>query len=91
MLTNETLKFLKELSKNNNKEWFEKNRKRYENAQTEIKAFIAEWIKNYGKKDESIAHLDPKKEISFDPDVYRAYLKYCQSSRLRLITLQATH
>lgn len=63
MLTNETLKFLKELSKNNNKEWFEKNRKRYENAQTEIKAFIAEWIKNYGKKDESIAHLDPKKCI----------------------------
>ncbi|HUM50158.1 MAG TPA: DUF2461 family protein, partial [Chitinophagales bacterium] len=63
MLTNDTLKFLKELSKNNNKEWFEKNRKRYENAQTEIKSFIAEWIKNYGQKDESIAHLDPKKCI----------------------------
>ena len=58
MLTNDTLKFLKELSKNNNKEWFEKNRKRYENAQTEIKSFIAAWINNYGKKDESIAHLD---------------------------------
>ena len=63
MLSNETLKFLKELSKNNNKEWFEKNRKRYENAQTEIKSFIEEWIKSYGKKDESIAHLDPKKCI----------------------------
>ena len=63
MLTNDTLKFLKELSKNNNKEWFEKNRKRYENAQTEIKSFIAAWINNYGNKDESIAHLDPKKCI----------------------------
>lgn len=63
MLTNDTLKFLKDLSKNNNKEWFEKNRKRYENAQTEIKTFIAEWIKLYSKKDESIAHLDPKKCI----------------------------
>lgn len=63
MLTNDTLKFLKELSKNNNKEWFEKNRKRYENAQTEIKIFIEEWIKNYGKKDESIARLEPKKCI----------------------------
>lgn len=63
MLTNDTLKFLKELSKNNNKDWFEKNRKRYDNAQTEIKTFLAEWIKNYGKKDESIAHLDPKKCI----------------------------
>lgn len=61
MLTSDTLKFLKELHKNNNKEWFEKNRKRYENAQTEIKSFIAEWINLYGKKDESIAHLDPKK------------------------------
>ncbi len=63
MLTNDTLKFLKELSNNNNKEWFEKNRKRYENAQTEIKTFIAEWIELYSKKDESIAHLDPKKCI----------------------------
>ena len=63
MLSNDTLKFLKELSKNNNKDWFEKNRKRYDNAQTEIKSFIAEWIKLYGKKDESIAHLDPKKCI----------------------------
>lgn len=63
MLSNDTLKFLKELSKNNNKEWFEKNRKRYENAQNEIKSFVAEWIKSYSKKDESIAHLDPKKCI----------------------------
>ena len=63
MLSNETLKFLKELSKNNNKEWFEKNRKRYENAQSEIKNFISEWIKSYGKKDDSIAYLDPKKCI----------------------------
>lgn len=41
-------------------------------------------------EDELHAHLDSKKEISFDPDVYRVYLKYFQSSRLRLITLQAT-
>ncbi len=63
MLTNDTLKFLKELSKNNHKDWFDSNRKRYDAAQTEIKSFIAEWIKLYGKKDESIAHLDPKKCI----------------------------
>lgn len=63
MLSNETLKFLKELKKNNNKPWFEANRKRYENAQTEIKSFVEAWIKSYGKKDESIAHLDPKKCI----------------------------
>lgn len=61
MLTNEILKFLDELSKNNNKEWFENNRKRYEKVQTEIKSFIATWIEEYSKIDESIAHLDPKK------------------------------
>ena len=63
MLTNDTLKFLKELSKNNNKEWFEKNKKRYENTQSEIKLFTADWINEYGKKDVSIAHLEPKKCI----------------------------
>ncbi len=63
MLSNDTLKFLKELKKNNNKPWFEANRKRYENAQTEIKSFIEEWILSYGKKDETIAGLDPKKCI----------------------------
>jgi len=63
MLTNDTLKFLSELAKNNNKNWFEANRKRYENAQTEIKDFTETWIKNYGKKDDTIAFLEPKKCI----------------------------
>jgi uncharacterized protein (TIGR02453 family) len=61
MLSNDTLKFLRELKKNNNKPWFEANRKRYENAQNEIKNFIAGWINMLGKKDSSIAQLDPKK------------------------------
>jgi uncharacterized protein (TIGR02453 family) len=63
MLSSDTLKFLAELKKHNNKIWFEANRKRYENAQTEIKYFVEEWIKSYGKKDESIISLDPKKCI----------------------------
>lgn len=63
MLSNDTLKFLKGLKKNNTKAWFEANRKGYEAAQDEIKSFIAEWIKSYGKIDASIASLDPKKCI----------------------------
>lgn len=63
MLTNDTLKFLKELKKNNNKPWFESNRKRYENAQNEIKSFVADWIKLFGKTEPEIALLDPKKCI----------------------------
>ncbi|MFN8237201.1 MAG: DUF2461 domain-containing protein [Chitinophagales bacterium] len=61
MLSNDTLKFLKDLKKNNNKPWFEANRKRYEHAQSEIKDFITGWINTFGKKDPSIAQLDPKK------------------------------
>jgi uncharacterized protein (TIGR02453 family) len=75
MLSNDTLKFLKGLKKNNNKPWFEANRKAYENAQSEIKAFMGEWIQAYGKKDSSIADLDPGKclfrihrDIRFSPD-----------------------
>jgi uncharacterized protein (TIGR02453 family) len=89
MLSNDTLKFLKELSKNNNKEWFEKNRKRYENAQTEIKSFIEEWIKNYGKKDESIAHFDPKKCIfRINRDVRFSANKAPYKNNLRCILKQ---
>jgi DNA polymerase-3 subunit epsilon len=34
-------------------------------------------------------HLESARESHFDPDIYRAYLKYYQGSRLKLITLPA--
>ena len=61
MITNNTLQFLKKLSKNNNKEWFNENKVSYQNAQAEIVDFIAAWIHQFGKKEESILNLDPKK------------------------------
>ncbi|MEZ5025369.1 MAG: DUF2461 domain-containing protein [Chitinophagales bacterium] len=61
MLTKTTFKFLSDLSKNNNKDWFDKNKQRYIDAQNEIKSFLADWIATFGKKDTSIAHLEPKK------------------------------
>ncbi|HRB92536.1 MAG TPA: DUF2461 family protein, partial [Chitinophagales bacterium] len=63
MLTNHTLDFLSELSKNNHKEWFELNRNRYEQSQTNIKLFIKNWIEHFGRKEETIAHLEPQKCI----------------------------
>ena len=63
MLSNDILKFLKELKKNNNREWFEKNKPRYVNAQNELKALIAEWIKLLAKTDPAVGHLDPAKCI----------------------------
>ena len=60
MLSKQTFKFLSDLKKHNDREWFEKNKKSYEAAQAEIKDFIAEWLKAFSKKDESLSHLEPK-------------------------------
>lgn len=60
MLQNSTIKFLKDLSKNNNKPWFDANRKQYENARADFAGFIQTIIDKHGKKDESIAHLKAK-------------------------------
>ncbi|MDP4264806.1 MAG: DUF2461 domain-containing protein [Bacteroidota bacterium] len=60
MLQPSTLKFLKDLKKNNNKPWFEAHRKQYEEAKNDFAAFIQTIIDKHGKKDESIAHLKAK-------------------------------
>ncbi len=60
MLQSSTVKFLKDLSKNNNKPWFDANREKYENAKTDFAGFIQAIIDKHGKKDKSIAHLKAK-------------------------------
>lgn len=60
MLSASTIKFLKELKKNNNKPWFEKNRKRYEEARADFAGFIQKVIDQHGKKDPSIKNLVAK-------------------------------
>lgn len=60
MLQPSTLKFLKDLKKNNNREWFEKNRKSYEAAKADVVALTEAVIAQFGRKDESIAHLHAK-------------------------------
>lgn len=60
MLQNSTIKFLKDLSKNNNKPWFDANRKQYESAKSDFAGFVQTIIDKHGKKDESIAHLKAK-------------------------------
>ena len=57
MLHPTTLKFLKELKKNNNKPWFDKNRKRYEEAKADFARFIQAVIDQHSKKDASIKNL----------------------------------
>lgn len=60
MLQPSTLKFLKDLKKNNNREWFEKNRKSYESAKEDMAKLVDDVIKQFGKKEEGIAPLTAK-------------------------------
>ncbi len=60
MLHPSTIKFLKDLKKNNNKPWFDANRKRYEAAKTDFAGFIQKVIDQLGKKDKTIKDLVAK-------------------------------
>lgn len=55
--------FFKELAKNNNKEWFDANRKRYEaSVKQPFEAFTAEAIARIGRHDKSV-RITPKEAI----------------------------
>lgn len=54
MLQSSTIKFLKDLKKNNNKPWFDKNRKVYEEAKADFANFIQTVIDKHSKNDPTI-------------------------------------
>ena len=60
MLQLSTIEFLKNLKINNNKEWFENNRKKYEAAKEDFTSLINTVILQFGRNDESIAQLNAK-------------------------------
>lgn len=60
MLQGATIKFLKDLKKNNNKPWFEKNKHVYLDAKEDIERFTQLVIDGLGKLDADIAPLMPK-------------------------------
>lgn len=55
------LKFLKDLSKHNDREWFEKNKPRYLEAKAGFENIVGELLKEFTKFDEGLAGLEPKK------------------------------
>jgi len=57
MLRASTLKFLKDLKKNNNKPWFEKNKSLYLDAKEDAEHFVEQLIEGFGKSDADIAPL----------------------------------
>ena len=60
MLQASTLKFLKDLKKNNNKPWFDKHRKEYESAKSDFAGFIQTVIDKHSKNDPTIKSLVAK-------------------------------
>jgi len=60
MLQKSTLDFLRKLKKNNNREWFAKNKSLYENAKNDFEVFIFELINDIAEYDDSVSGLEPK-------------------------------
>lgn len=60
MLEKDTISFLRNLKKNNRKEWFDENRKTYEKARADFSEFINNLIAETAKFDPEIAHLTAK-------------------------------
>jgi len=60
MLQLSTLAFLKALKKNNNREWFEKNRGKYELAKEDFEQFVGELIKELAKSNPALGGLKVK-------------------------------
>ncbi len=60
MLQTGTLKFLKDLKKNNNREWFEQNRTRFESAKKDFDLFIENLIAALSALSPELKSLQPK-------------------------------
>jgi uncharacterized protein (TIGR02453 family) len=65
-VTSKTLEFLLDLKKNNNREWFEKNKSFYLERKKEFESFVAELLENVRK-------FDPIKDSDVSNSVYRIY------------------
>ncbi len=65
MIQKATLDFLKDLKKNNAKEWFDPNRAAYDEAKKDFLELIQQLINGISEFDKGVAdaHLDPKKCI----------------------------
>ena len=61
MLQTPTLKFLKDLKKNNNKAWFDAHRKEYESAKNDFENFIQAVLDKHSRNDADLKELTAKK------------------------------
>ena len=62
-ISKKTLDFIKDLKKNNNREWFNENKARYTAAREEFVDFVTALIPQLAKFDPKVADQDPKKSV----------------------------
>lgn len=60
MLQLASIQFIKALKKNNNREWFEKNRSSYEAAKKDYLQFVSEVLNEMQQFDNTLVNLEPK-------------------------------
>jgi len=60
MIERSTLKFLKDLAANNDREWFQANKKLFDAAQDNVIAFTGQLIGEISKFDSAVSSIDPK-------------------------------
>ena len=84
-----TLGFLKKLSRNNNREWFEKNKPTYLSIKEEFELFVGDVLHEMIPYDQSLEGLDPRKltfriyrdvRFSKNKTPYKTYLSAGMSS-----------
>jgi uncharacterized protein (TIGR02453 family) len=79
-VTKTTFKFLKDIKKNNNREWFKENKERYDVAQAEVKGFMESIYNGLSKFDE----IEKKKLFRIYRDVRFSKDKTPYSSSFRM-------
>lgn len=62
-ISTKTFDFLKKLSKNNNREWFNENKNLYTESQENVIAFLEDLIKEMSGFDKELAKIDAKKAL----------------------------
>lgn len=60
MLQKSTLKFLKNLKNNNDRDWFEEHRSEFESAKNDFESFVTALIQELSKSNPAIAKLEAK-------------------------------
>jgi len=70
IISKKTLKFLKDIQKNNNREWYNKNKDYYKEAHDNFKAFVADVEIELNKTDEieKVKHFRIYRDVRFSKD-----------------------